>query len=56
MTKDQRYAWEERAAIREFCGGEDRETAEKAAWLSVFGPKVPFPGTGEQQRTLFKDI
>lgn len=27
--------WEERAAIREFDGGQDRETAEKAAYQEV---------------------
>ena len=30
-------AWTERAAIREFCGGQSREEAEKAAYDEVMG-------------------
>ena len=35
LTPDQRDEWEERAAIMEFCGGLDRETAERVAWECV---------------------
>ena len=39
MTPDElaRDIFEERAAIREFCGGQDRETAERAAWAEARG-------------------
>jgi len=30
-------AWEERAAIREYDGGEDRQTAERNAYVEVTG-------------------
>lgn len=30
-------AWEERAAIREFCGGADREAANDAAYAEITG-------------------
>lgn len=37
ITPDElaRDIFEERAAIREFCGGQDRETAERAAWIEA---------------------
>lgn len=30
-----REIFEERAAIREFCGGQDRAEAERAAWIEA---------------------
>ena len=37
MTPDElaRDLYEERAAIREFCGGQDRAEAERAAWFEA---------------------
>jgi hypothetical protein len=32
LTDDQKEFWSERAAIREFCGGQQRGDAEQAAW------------------------
>lgn len=36
MTPDEREYWEERAAIREFHGGQSREEAEKGAWEDFY--------------------
>lgn len=33
--KDKLDLYEERAGIREFCGGQDRATAEREAWRDV---------------------
>lgn len=35
--------WDERAAIREYCGNQDRDHAEKAAWVDEVGDGYPFP-------------
>jgi hypothetical protein len=36
--EDRRHDWEERAAIIEFCGGETREKAERAAYHQMRRP------------------
>jgi hypothetical protein len=35
LSEVDREWWEERAAIREFCGGMNREEAEREAYLDV---------------------
>ena len=35
LNDDQKEFWSERAAIREFCGGQARGDAERAAWLDT---------------------
>ena len=41
MTEEERYLYEERAAIKEYDGNLPRAEAERQAWLEVFG--VPKP-------------
>ncbi len=36
---DERMVWEERAAIREFDGGLDRQAAERLAWLDIMSAR-----------------
>lgn len=37
LSPDQRYEWEERAAIIEYDGGVHRWVAEREAWNQLFG-------------------
>lgn len=36
FAPDWRDAYEERAAVLEFCEGLDRRTAERVAWVQIF--------------------
>ncbi len=53
ISPDELFLWNERAAIREFCGNQDRQDAEVAAWQEVFKGRLPFHGKVERQALLF---
>lgn len=39
LSDEWREFWHERAAIREFCGGEPRDKAEKEAWYEMMAAR-----------------